>query len=234
MMIRRFKKTPGILFFLLALSFSLQFSTVLFSAAEVVAASRYVKPSAEVVVRTGEGREHKVIGMVKDGDSVELLEEGSDYAMVRLKNGRQGWMLKRFLSVDPPLATVVGTLRSENEKMKQREIEVTQKLEEISAILKQTETDLQSTILERDQIITDYQDLQRDTADVIQLKDNMQKVTEENELLVEEIETLKAANSGLNKDKSINWFLAGGGVLLAGMFIGRLSSKSRKRKSSLL
>lgn len=229
MMIRRFTKTPGILFFLLALSFSLQFS-----AADVGAASRFVKPSAEVVVRTGEGREHKIIGMVKDGDSVELLEEGSSYAMVRLKNGKEGWMLKRFLSVDPPLATVVGTLRSENEKMKQREIEVTQKLEEISATLKQTETDLQSTILERDQIITDYQDLQRDTADVIQLKDNMQKVTEENELLVEEIETLKAANSGLSKDKSINWFLAGGGVLLAGMFIGRLSSKSRKRKSSLL
>jgi SH3 domain protein len=62
----------------------------------------------------------------------------------------------------------------------------------------------------------------------------MLKVTQENELLVEELTALKAANSGLNSDKSINWFMAGGGVLLVGMFLGRLTSKSRKRKSSLM
>jgi len=45
---------------------------------------------------------------------------------------------------------------------------------------------------------------------------------------------LQEENYTLTKDNSINWFLAGGGVLLVGMFIGRLSSASRKRKSSLL
>lgn len=234
MIIRRITKPSGTLFFLLALSFFLPLNTLIFSATEVAAASRYVKPSAEVVLRTGEGREFKVIGMVKDGDTVELLEEGESYAMVRLANRKEGWMLKRFLSVDPPLATIVASLRAENEKMKQREIEITQKFEEVSATLNQLETDLKSTILERDQITTDYQNLQRDTADVIQLKEDMQKATQENELLVEEIATLKEDNSGLSKDKSINWFIAGGGVLLVGMFLGNLTSKSRKRKSSLM
>jgi SH3 domain protein len=234
MTIRRIIKTSGTLFFLLALSFSLQFTAVLCSATEVVAASRYVKPSAEVVLRRGEGREYKVIGMVKDGVAVELLETRDSYALVRLANGKEGWMLKRFLSVDPPLSTIVESLRAENDKMKQREAEVTQKFEETSATLIQTETDLKSAILERDQIRTEYQDLERDTADVIQIKDNMLKVTQENELLVEELTALKTANSGLNNDKSINWFMAGGGVLLVGMFIGRLTSKSRKRKSSLM
>ena len=231
---RRIIKTSGTLFFLLALSFSLQFTVVLCSATKVVAASRYVKPSAEVVLRRGEGREYKVIGMVKDGMAVELLKTGDSYALVRLANGKQGWMLKRFLSIDPPLATIVESLRAENDTMKQREAEVTQRFEEASATLIQTETDLKSAILERDQIMTEYQDLERDTADVIRIKDDMLKVTQENELLVEELTALKVANSGLNNDKSINWFMAGGGVLLVGMFIGRLTSKSRKRKSSLM
>jgi SH3 domain protein len=234
MTIRPIIKTSGTFFFLLAVSFSLQFTAVLSSATEVVAASRFVKPSAEVVLRRGEGREYKVIGMVKDGYAVELLKEGDSYAMVRLANGKEGWMLKRFLSVDPPLATIIESLRAENEKLKQNEIEITQKSEEVSATLIQTETDLKSALLERDQITTEYQDLQRDTANVIQIKENMQKVTQENESVVEELTTLKAANSGLNRDKSINWFMAGGGVLLAGMFLGRMTSQSRKRKSSLM
>lgn len=234
MTIRRIIQPSGILFFLLTLSFFLQLTAVLFSATKVVAASRYVKPSAEVVLRTGEGTEFKVIGMVKDGDSVELLKEGDSYAMVRLANGKKGWMLKRFLSVSPPLSTVVASLKAENEKLKQKEIEVTQKFEEVSTAFNQIETDLKSALLERDRITTDYQNLQRDTADVIQIKEDMEKATQENEVLVEQIAALKTANSELNNDKSINWFMAGGGVLLAGMFLGRLSSRSRKRKSSLM
>jgi SH3 domain protein len=234
MIIRRIIKPSGPLFFLLALSFCLPFSTILFSPAEVVAAGRYVTPSAEVVVRTGQGSGYKIIGMVKDGDAVELLEEGDSYAMVRLANGKKGWMLKRFLSVDPPLSVVVASLRAENEELKQREIDLTQKFEQVSATLNETTTELQSILTERDQIKTDYQNLQQDTADVIQIKEDMLKATQENELLVQEMASLKEENNNLNKDKSINWFIAGGGVLLVGMSVGRLSSKSRKRKSSLM
>jgi SH3 domain protein len=68
----------------------------------------------------------------------------------------------------------------------------------------------------------------------MKIKEDMLQATKENELLVQQMASLKEENSKLNKDKSINWFLAGGGVLLVGMSIGRLTSKSRKRKSSLM
>ena len=222
------------LIFLLAFSIFLSCSTIMCSTTEVVAASRYVQPSAEVVLRTGEGREYKVIGMVKDGDAVDLLQEGESYAMVRLADGKEGWMLKRFLSVQPPLSTIVESLRAENEKMKEEKKEALQKYDEVFATLSQAETNLDLTISERDQINSDYQNLQLDTADVIQIKEDMLKATKENELLVQEMASLKEENNKLKKDESINWFLAGGGVLLVGMAIGRLSSTSRKRKSSLM
>lgn len=227
-------KISRVFIFLLLLSFLLPCSTIFFSAKAVNAATRYVKPSAEVVVRTGQGNEYKIIGMVKDGDVVDLLQESDAYAMVRLPDGREGWMLKRFLSAAPPLSVVVASLRAENEKMKQREMEQTQQVNEISENLKKAEAELVSILTERDRIKTDYQNLRQDTADVILIKEDMLRVTKENELLVQEMAALKEENNKLNKDRSINWFLAGGGVLLVGMFIGRLSSASRKRKSSLL
>ncbi len=234
MIIRRIIKPTGPLFFLLAFCFFLPLGTGAFSAKEVVAAVRYVTPSAEVVLRTGQGTEYKIIGMVKDGDAVELLDESDSYALVRLADGKEGWMLKRFLSTSPPLSTVVGSLRAENEELKQRQIEITKKNEEISAILTKTEAELQTALTERDQIKTDYENLKHDTVNVIQIKEDMQKAKQENTSLVKEIATLKDENNDFNKDKSINWFLAGGGVLLVGMAIGKLSSKSRKRKSSLM
>jgi SH3 domain protein len=234
MTIRRITRPSGTLVFFLALSFLLPTGAVLFSATEVFAESRYVKPSAEIALRTGEGTKYKILGVVKDGDVVELLEEGDSYARVRLTDGQEGWMLKRFLSITPPLSVTAPSLRAENEKMKQREIEVTQKYDEISASFSRMETELQTILAERDQLKSDYQNLQEATADVMKIKEDMLQATKENELLVQQMASLKEENSKLNKDKSINWFLAGGGVLLVGMSIGRLTSKSRKRKSSLM
>jgi len=231
---RRKIVSSKILLFFVVLGFFLPCSTVLFSVTEVIAESRYVQPSAEVVLRTGGGREYKVIGMVKDGDKVELLEEDDSYALVRVAGGKEGWMLKRFLTVEPPLSTIVASLRAENERLKQKEVEFTQKYEEVAAKLSQMEADLNSALGERNQITADYQNLQRDTADVIQIKNDMLQATQQNTVLAEEMAVLKEENNRLKKDKSINWFMAGGGVLLVGMFLGRLLSSSRKRKSSLM
>ncbi|TKB24122.1 TIGR04211 family SH3 domain-containing protein [Desulfopila sp. IMCC35006] len=225
---------PSVTVCFLLTSFFLSLGTVIFSATAVLADSRYVIPSAEVVLKSGAGREYRVIGVVKDGDSVEFLEEDGSYAMVRLANGKEGWMLKRYLSVQPPPSTIVASLRAENEKLKQKELELSQQFSEVSANLDKAKNDLNSVLSEKKQVATDYQNLQQDTADVIKIKEDMLKATQQNEVLTQEITALKEENDKLNKDKAINWFMAGGGVLLLGMVLGNLSSKSRKRKSSLL
>ena len=235
MIIRQIKKTSdSFSVFLLALTLFFPFSTVLFSYIPALARTSYVTPSSEVVVRRGQGIEYKIIAMVKDGVSVELLEEGDSYARVRLANGKEGWMLKRFLSDEPPLRDVVASLRTEKEKMKQKEIEIAQKLDEVSATLTRTETELNSVIAERDKIRTDYTALRQDTENVVQIKNDLLKTAQENELLVQKLASVEQENNSLKKDNAIKWFLSGGGVLLVGMLIGMRSGKSRRRKSSLL
>ncbi len=233
MRIRKIKLPSATLLCLLA-SFFCSFSAMLLTPTRVMAESRYVVPSAEVVLRSGAGREYKVIAVVNDGDAVEFLQEDGNYALVRQANGRQGWMLKRYLSIDPPPASIVASLRDENQKLQQKEQELAEKLSAALANLSKAETDLNAALNEKNQVATDYQTLQQDTADVIKIKQDKQKATEQNALLTEEITALKKENARLNKDKSIHWFMAGGGVLLVGMFLGSLFSKSRKRKSSLI
>ncbi len=235
MTIRRIRVASGFLsMFFLIISAFLSFNVVMFSAAEVHSATRYVKPRGEAVVRRGQGTNFKIVSMVKDGDSVELIEENKSYSLIKLSNGTQGWILKRFLTSNPPLTDVVASLRKEKDELLQREITATEKVEEISTILSRTKADLDDLVEERDRIVADFQKLQRDTADVVRIKNDLDRTLTENISLTEKLSTIEQENSALKKDKTINWFMAGAGALLIGVLLGRMPSPSRKRKSSLL
>jgi SH3 domain protein len=210
----------------------LQFTTVLLSATLLQAETRYIKPSSEVVVRRGQGTEYKIIAIVKDGTAVEFVEEEETFAKVQLANGKEGWMLKRFLSSEPPLNEVVASLRGEKENMQQRQLETDQQLKTISANLGRTERERKSVTSERNQIKASYTKLQQEAANVVQIRDNLQKTTEENRILTQKLALLEQENDSLKKNSTLKWFLAGGGVLLLGMIIGQIGG-SRKKKSSL-
>jgi SH3 domain protein len=58
-----------------------------------------------------------------------------------------------------------------------------------------------------------------------------------NEKLSSKVQLLNAENSELKRTGMIKWFLAGGGVLLFGWIIGRISRKKRagfKRGASII
>jgi len=207
---------------------------LLFSASAALAQTRYIKPSSEIVVRRGQGNEFKIIAMVKDGVAVEFLEASKTHAKIRLANGKEGWILKRFLSDGPPLEAIVASLRTKNEIVVQKEIDATLKFNAVSATLTQTEQELDATLRERDQLKADYLTLQEDTANTIQMKNDLEKSIKNNEILSQKLATLQLENNSLEDDNSFKWFLAGGGVLVFGMLIGSIFTKSSKRRPSLL
>lgn len=225
----------GVLFnSLLTFTLLLQIVTVSFSATEVLAETRYVKPSSEIAVRRGQGNKYKIISMVKDGTAVEFLEEGETHAKIRLANDKEGWVLKRFLSVEPPLEEVVTSLRTQNQTIRQKEIETSRELDAVNETLNQTGQTLNATLRERDQFKEDYRKLQEETEDVIQLKINLEKTLKDHELLSRQMAVLQQENDTIKNDYAFKWFLAGGGVLVFGMLIGSIFSRSHKRKPSLL
>jgi len=208
--------------------------TILVSATAALAEIRYIKPSTEAVVRRGQGNEYKIIAMVKAGLNVEFVEEGTTHTKIRLANGKEGWIVKRFLSKEPPLDKIVASLRTENETLKQKEIEASQKFNAVSETLAQTTKELDATLAERDQIQADFLKLQHDTEDVVLIKKNLEKTLKDNRQLSATMSVIQQENDTIKDDLAFKWFLAGGGVLVFGMIIGSIFTKSRKRKPSLL
>ncbi|MCB2181334.1 MAG: TIGR04211 family SH3 domain-containing protein [Desulfobulbaceae bacterium] len=182
------------------------------------AATLYVQPSSDVVVRTGQGTDYKIIAMVTDGTPVEFLEQGDGYTKVRLANGKEGWMLKRFLSQEPPLEDVIASLQAEKNAWKQREGELLDKFQKTSSSLESITKDRDGVVAELDQLRANYK----------------KRVTQENESLLAELESLKFENTTLKRNIAVKWFLAGGGVLLLGILMGKMSGRSKNKRSTLL
>jgi SH3 domain protein len=200
----------------------------------VQAETRYINPSADTVVRRGQGNKYKIIAMAKEGTAVEFLEESNGYSKVRLPNGKEGWVVKRFLSTQPPLDQVVATLQAENSGLQENQTTLNQQTEALSTALANSEEQRNLALQERDQIQNQYRLLQQETADVMQIKTDMKNITAKNTALLQDLSTLTRDNDSLRNDYSFKWFLAGGGVLLFGMIVGGLLKGSRRRKPSLL
>lgn len=201
----------------------------------VFAAQWFVKPSAEVPVRRGQGSDYKIVAVVGDGTMVTFLEEKNDWAKIQLKSGKEGWILKRYLSTEKPLKDQVEELKQSKTHLKEQLDETDARLTELLQVHNQTEKDLTACMAERDMIKADYQALQQDTADVVLTKEKLAATEQQLNALTERLTDLQLENTGLKKSSALIWFLGGAGVLLTGWLIGLLTGKrSKKRRSSLL
>ncbi len=96
----------------------------------VAAEYRFVYPDINIPLRRGVGEKYKIIKMLKDGERVELLEEKEGWAKVKLKNGLQGWMLKRLLTTsDVPSTERLEALKAENNQLREEIDSLSMKLE---------------------------------------------------------------------------------------------------------
>ncbi|MBE9547251.1 MAG: TIGR04211 family SH3 domain-containing protein, partial [Proteobacteria bacterium] len=145
----------------------------IFSMLVVVPASAktmYITDVLWITLRTGPSNEHKVVGMLKSNEEVEVLEEQEDWTKVRLKNGKEGYALSRFLTSDVPKSLVISGLQRRVEKLK-GEIS---SLKEVKKRLGESKLELGSSLSSREKELAklkrDYEELKSGSAEYIKVK----------------------------------------------------------------
>ncbi len=201
----------------------------------ISASGWYVKPSAEVPLRRGQGKGYKIIAVVSSGTLVDLIKENNEWARIRLASGKEGWILKRYLSPNKPLKEQVAALAQKNSQLQKKIKETKNRLDELGIAHHKTEQELTDCLGARDKATSDFHQLQQDTRDVISTKKELALARKQLEVLKKRLSDLQLENTGLKKSSSLIWFLVGAGVLLVGWLIGLITGKrTRKRRSSLL
>jgi len=199
-----------------------------------VAETLWVKPSSEITMRRGQGTDFKIVAVIRDGTPVELLETQDDWARIRMENGKDGWVLSRFLSDEPPLGEQVEILKSEKLELTRTAEEQQQQVAELTDQRSEIEEQFKACIADRDSINDQYSALQADTTDVVNTKKALAHAQAKVESLEKDLSRYREENGRLSKNETLKWFLAGGGVLFVGWLIGLISRRSKKKRPSLL
>ncbi len=202
---------------------------LLFFSVSVSAQTMYVSGLQRITFRTGPGTDHKIIISVKPGDRLELLEQGELWSRCKLTDGKEGWILNRFVSGDVPVTDLYKSLNRKYKRIAKKYASLKK-----SADLNKTQNqkigvDLNQSLKEAKDLSVKYELLKSGSANFLKLEADYKKVTTELSQLKNEV---KIVNDQLTK-KNVWWFFGGAGVLLLGMIIGSSSSKRKNRSSYL-
>ncbi|MFO7749392.1 MAG: TIGR04211 family SH3 domain-containing protein [Desulfobacteraceae bacterium] len=177
----------------------------------------YVGNVMKVTLRTGAGVKHKIVSILKSGESLEMLEYNNDWSRVRMDNGKEGWVLTRFLTEKVPLSYIVDKLKKENRQYSESIAELEKKNKALVRV-----NDRLKGIEEA------YNRLKKESAKFLALEKKYKKATSR---FKEQQDRIRELEKSLGNEE-IKWFLSGSGVLVAGVLLG-LSAR-KKKQSSLL
>jgi SH3 domain protein len=193
----------------------------------------YVTDVLKVTLRTGPSTENKIIKIIESGQRVEVLNPAQEWSQVRLFDGKEGWILNRYLissetneirldrleSGHSELKTKFKTIFEENSKLKTDN-------KTLSSALSDSEKALQK-------VRGDYESLKTSSAEFLTLKSDFEKASRQLSEQSKKADKLEEQVAKLEFSNYIKWFLAGSGVLIVGFIIG-FSTKRQRRQSSLL
>ncbi len=196
--------------------------------------TRYISDKIKIYARAGAGTEFKLLTPLSTGHMVTLLGENQD-DWVRISYGkkRQGWIQKRFLTTVEPAAK---RLLKANARIKQLEQSTKTKIVSLTATNKEYRkgnTGLLREVRELrsklQKVEKEYKTLREGSATFLKLQTEHKSLLSENLDRQEREAAILAECELLKTAYRIKWFLAGGGILLIGFFIGLLMQAFRHR-----
>lgn len=205
---------------------------ILLGHAQVATAeTAFVTEQLEVPVRSGESREYRIVRYLKAGTEVTVLEVGeSGYARIQDTQGREGFILNRYLVPETPAFVRVGEL----------ELELTQRVEQVRRLTSEVEA-LRQALNEAERSATEAKDrlIQKESelneflataGDSLTLRNRLIALETERQALLADNQTLQAEKLVAGDDSAKTWFGLGALTLAVGWFAGFLMPRIRRAR----
>jgi len=209
--------------------------------------TRYVDDQLIITLRAGRSSDHKILKTLKTGAPVEVLEEDDKYLKVRISDGSVGYVLRQYISSELPKTLVIDRLEKEKSSLQKRikdtedaknalqtkynaiQNKYKEELSEITSQSSTVEQNLAQALKNERTLAEKYNILLAQSENVVEITAERDQLLETNKKLTAEVQNLQVVNDKISDSRMIKWFLAGGGVLLLGWIIGKISRKKRSR-----
>ena len=190
------------------------------------AKTMYITDRIELSLRSGTGLEYRTLTMVKTGDRVEVLESDKNWSKVKLANGTVGW-INTFFLVDQIKATVPSDSKIQEDLRGLKD--ANQNLVREKEILIQEKNSLLKEVEEAKNRTHHQEKNGRISPELTALKLKNEQLDKEVALYKKQIEQFSQKEKGGGNEEQVKWFLIGSLVLIVGLLLGWLLSRSRRK-----
>ena len=193
---------------------------------------KYVTDVFEVTMRSGTSTSNSIVRLLASGQAVTVLESdlASQYSLVEIEDGKQGYVLTRFLEDSPSAREILQGLRIKFDQQQLRLDEQQTEAAQLKQSLQQEQTDsqaLKTTLSASEQELSEVRDAAQNTLNILEQNKRLQTVVDQ---LREEKTLLSDTNAELSDSTQIDWFVRGAAVSLFAFIIGILVTRIRWRK----
>ena len=216
-------KRIGFLGLLLVFCF---FSTVVYGE------TMFVSDVLKLTLRTGPSTENKILAVIQSGQQLEVVEFGEEWSQVQLPNGKEGWVLSRYLIGTETNNVKLDRLQAKHKNLMTQAATLLEENKRLQTENKKLEADSKTNQKQSDKARSDYETLKTEAAEFLSLKSKYEKVVSKLTEQTAKAEKYEEQLSKLEMSTYIKWFLAGSGVLIVGFLIG-FSTKRQRRRPAL-
>jgi len=193
----------------------------------------YVSDILKLTLRTGPSIENKIIAVIESGQVMEVMKSGQEWSQVQLPNGKEGWVLSRYLTTNETNNIKLERLEAKHKNLMIQAAELLEENNRLKEENKRFSTDFNTNQKQLAKIQSDYDALKAEAAEFLTLKTNYERAASELAEQTAKAKQLEEQLSSLEMNTYIKWFLAGSGVLIIGFIIG-FSAKRQRRRPALL
>ena len=199
-----------------------------------LAETRYVSDHLEITMRSGKSTSHGITRMLQSGTPLTVLETDNDsgYSRVRTKDGKQGWVLSRFLMEGQAARDILATTEK---KLAELELE-NRKLETDMNKMKEDMGSIEKERIDLDGINRNVSQelaaIKRTASSALAIDSENKELKSRVVALERNLQTLHQENEGLKDRTARDWFMVGAAVVLLGIIVGLIIPRIRWRKKS--
>ena len=204
---------------------------LIFFSGNGLAETMYVTDVLKLTLRSGPSTEHKILSVVESGQQIELLEPGEDWSLVRAANGKEGYVLTRYLMPDPTHNVRLVQLQGKHKALMQQAATLLEENTRLKKESRELKTNLDGNEKNLKKLRVDYEKLKAGSAEYIELKEKYKTASGQLSEQTKRAEALDEELRSIEINQYIKWFLAGSGVLLVGFIVGYSARRQRRRPS---
>lgn len=195
----------------------------------------YVDDTITLGLRDEPGLNKKIRETIEAGQ-VEVVKTENDWSYIRLSNGKEGWILSRFLKSKKPSSLDLKEFRKKYEKSSEQIAALTEENKKLKAENERLTSESVEKLKKIKELSTSHSTLEKELAEAQKVKTpepvslppkNEPKNESQNKPKADLIETVR----NLEMNEIIKGALIGVGILLVGYLMGTISRGSKRRSS---